>query len=85
MVVVIYDSLENTSQRAYPIKHRVRGGLGCVGCCICTDAEGGVARIRGWLVREGNEVVEYTEKLRSIKTRNLQYILHCETKTNSIS
>ena len=49
--------LENTSQRAYPIKHRVRGGLGCVGCYICTDAEGGVARIRGWLVREGNEVV----------------------------
>ena len=23
-----------------------------MGCCICTDAEGGVARIRGWLVRE---------------------------------
>ena len=21
-------------------------------CCVCTDAEGGVARIRGWLVRE---------------------------------
>ena len=23
-----------------------------MGCCICTDAEGGVARTRGWLVRE---------------------------------
>ena len=24
----------------------------CVGCCFCTDAEGGVARTRGWLVGE---------------------------------
>ena len=22
-----------------------------MGCCVCIDAEGGVTRIRGWLVR----------------------------------
>ncbi len=29
--------LENTLQRVYPIRHRARGGWGCVGSCICTE------------------------------------------------
>ena len=43
-----------TPQKKKPnlVKHRVNGEQGFVGCCVCTDAEGGVARIRGWLVRE---------------------------------